>query len=181
MNKAVCVLLSIGIGLLAACQSFGVRRTPLHALLLTDSSEVSAYHRGIGYHANIGFTLTNNTGRTISRAGCGGPGWPSLEKKVNSQWVAAYYPAVLLCRTIPDYSWPPGARFHDVLQFAAVERGHNIHPEIRVDSIDGIYRLHWSFTEGTEAGAKGARTVEAISNEFAMKLRSSAASASNTR
>jgi len=174
-------LVAFGIGLLFGCQTFNGSRAPLHASLVTDSTEVTAYHRGSGYVATIGFTFTNNTGRTISRAGCGGPGWPGLEKKVNTRWISAYHPVVLACRTYPDFSWQPGAQIRDALRFVAYERGHNTYPQINVDSIDGTYRLRWSFTEGREAGAKGARNIEAISNEFYMKLSSSSAPASITR
>ena len=164
-----------------ACQTLGGRRPQLHASLVTDSAAVAVYHRGIGYTAKIGFTFTNSSGRTVSRAGCGGPGWPDLEKKVGTRWVPAYYPVMLTCRTSPDFSWEPGQQFRDVLRMAVTERGHNFFPQLEVDSIDGIYRLHWSFTEGRDAGAKGARSVEAISNEFLMKLSSSPLPASNTR
>jgi hypothetical protein len=168
------------LGSLGGCQTLRGARPPLHALLVTDSTEVTAYHRGIGYTAKIGFTFTNTTGKTIARSGCGWPGSPDLEKKVDSRWVIAYNPVVLTCRTSPDFSWEPGTRLHDVLQFAAAERGHNFDPVINVDSIPGVYRLRWTFTVGTEAGAKGARSVEAISNEFVMKLISLPSSASNT-
>ena len=49
-------------------------------------------------------------------------------------------------------------------------------PELEVDSIDGVYRLHWGFTEGPNASADKARRVNAVSNEFRMILRSSAPS-----
>jgi hypothetical protein len=48
--------------------------------------------------------------------------------------------------------------------------GHNMMPELKVDSIDGTYRLRWIFSEGTEA-SRDARKVEGISNEFRMVLR----------
>lgn len=174
------ILLLCGIGSTIACQSPS-NRSPLFAALTTDSTVVTAYHRGIGYSANIGFNLMNTSGVTISRAGCGGPGWPDLEKKENGQWVPAYYPIIMTCRTDPDFSWKPGARIRDTLHFQAFERGHNTGPEIRVDSINGVYRLRWSFTEGPEAGRRGARTVMAISNAFVMTLASSPAPASKTR
>jgi hypothetical protein len=174
------ILLTVGIGSTIACQSLS-NRPPLFAALTTDSTVVTAYHRGIGYTANIGFTLINTSGVTISRAGCGGPGWPDLEKKEDGQWVAVYYPIIMTCRTYPDFSWKPGAKIRDALHFEAFERGHNNFPEIRVDSISGVYRLRWSFTEGSEDGRKGARPVMAISNDFVIKLASSPAPASNTR
>ena len=177
----VALLAIVHVGYLSGCQTLRRQETPFQASLVTDSSEVAAYFRGNAYIATIGFTFTNTTGRAISRAGCGGPGWPELEKQSSGRWVPAYYPVSLLCRTIPDFSWDAGARFHDVLQFMAFERGHNTMPEIMVDSIDGVYRLRWSFAEGRDADAKGARRVDAISNAFRMTLHSGLPPASNIR
>jgi hypothetical protein len=117
--------------------------------------------------------FTNTTGHAISRAGCGGPGFPDVEKKINGHWIAAYYPISLTCRSVPDYSWKPGAQIRDQVSFVAFVRGHHKMPELEVDSIDGVYRLHWAFTEGRDASVERARQVDAVSNEFRMILRSS--------
>jgi hypothetical protein len=124
------------------------------------------------YVAKIGFVFWNNTAKPVSRAGCGGLGWPDLEKKVNGRWVAAYSRVYLACQTYPDSWVESGTVYRDVLQFLAFEHGHQMGPELLVDSIDGVYRLRWDFTEGRNASAKGARRVEAISNEFRMVVRS---------
>ncbi len=155
------ILVVVGLTLVSTCQSLGVARTPLHASLITDLAEVTVHYRGHGYSANIGYTFTNTTGLTISRSGCGGPGSPDLEKQVGTRWTPAYYPVVLTCRTYPDFTWPSGAQIREALRFVAYERGQNSYPQINVDSIEGIYRLRWTFTQGREAGAKGARNVEA--------------------
>jgi len=63
-----------------------------------------------------------------------------------------------------------GGTFKGVLNFSAFEPGHNWGPELRVASIDGIYRLRWDFAEGTDATASGVRKVESTSNEFRMVL-----------
>ena len=180
-RQCTVALLIIEVGSLFGCETLRRQGTPLRASLVTDSSTFHAYFRGNAYIATIGFTFTNTTGREISRAGCGGPGWPGLEKQVNGRWVPAYYPVSLLCRTIPDFFWEPGAQVHDALQFMAFERGHHTAPEIMVDSIDGVYRLHWGFAEGRDASARGARRVDAISNEFHMTLHPGSAPVSNTR
>jgi hypothetical protein len=180
-RQSTVALLIIQMGYLPGCETLRRQEAPLRASLVTDSSGVAAYFSGNAYIATIGFTFTNTTGRGISRAGCGGPGWPGLEKQVNGRWVPAYYPVSMMCRTIPDFFWEPGAQVHDVLQFRAFERGHHTMPEIMVDSIDGVYRLHWGFTEGRDAHAKGARRVDAISNEFRLTLHPGPAPASNTR
>jgi len=127
-------------------------------------------HSGFTYHAKIGFVYTNTTAKPVSKAGCGSPPFPGLEKKVNDQWVAAYYPLYLMCLTKPDFMLESGQTYRGVLEFMAHEPGHHTGPELRVDSIDGIYRLRWDFAEGTDATAKGARRVQSISNEFRMVL-----------
>jgi hypothetical protein len=166
---------------LVACKTVGRSPTDLGVSLVTDSVGITVYHRGIGYMTDIGFTLSNNSRKPISRAGCGGPGWPDIEKKVDGRWVPAYYQVYLSCRTIPDFSWDAGTHMHEVVHFGAVEKGHNISPELLIDSIDGVYRLRWSFTEGQVADAKRARHITVVSNEFRMTLAPSPAPTSNTR
>ena len=181
MRLKCSLLLYFAIASLVACRT--VRRTPtkLGVSLLTDSLEVSVHHRGIGYMADIGFTLANNSRSPISRSGCGGPGSPDIEKKVAGRWVPAYYQVYLLCRTIPDFFWDAGAHIHQSVHFGAVEKGHNTSPELLIDSIDGVYRLKWSFTQGFVADAKHVRGITVISNEFRMRLAASPAPTSNTR
>jgi hypothetical protein len=159
-------------GYLSGCQTLRSRQDPLHVAIVTDSQEIAVTLEGISYRASIGFTFTNTTGRVISRSGCGGPGWPDVEKNVGDRWVPAFYQIYLACRTYPDFSWQPGAKFHDRVTFMAFVRGKRNLPELMVDSIDGVYRLHWSFTEGRDPSAKNARRVDAISNSFHMTLRS---------
>jgi hypothetical protein len=175
------LLLYIAAAWLVGCQTFSRSRTASGVSLVTDSAAITVYHRGIGYMTDIGFTLSNNSGKPISRAGCGGPGWPDIEKKVDGRWTPAFYQIYLLCRRIPDFSWDTGAQVHDVLHFGAVEKGHHVGPELLVTSIDGIYRLRWTFTEGRVADAKGARRITTTSNEFRMTLASPSEPASNTR
>jgi hypothetical protein len=169
------------VGSLFGCQTFPPQKQPLKVTLVTDSAEITAYFRNDIYVADIGFTLTNNTAGTISRAGCNTPGWPTLEKKVNDRWVVGYFFISLMCRTIPDFSWDAGSQFHDVLKVRAAKPGTNTIPALAVEPIDGVYRLVWDFTEGREAEAKGARQIEVVSNEFHMTLSSSPAPASTAR
>lgn len=160
-----------------ACQTVARSKKPLLASLRTDSTEIGVEFRGNAYVADIGFVYVNETKGPVSQAGCGGPRWPDLEKRVNDRWVPVYYPISLACRTEPDFSLESGATWRGVLGFMAFEPGHNIEPELLVDSIDGVYRLRLDLTEGREAGAKGARRVEGTSNLFRMTLRSGAAHA----
>jgi hypothetical protein len=163
--SAVCSLVY-----LAACQTLGPSKRPLSASLRTDSAQIGVRHSGIAYLAKIGFVYTNTTAKPVSKPGCGSPPSPVLEKKLNDQWVAAYYPLYLMCLTKPDFMLESGQKYSGVLEFMAFEHGHHTGPELLVDSIDGIYRLRWDFAEGIDATAKGARRVQSISNEFRMVL-----------
>lgn len=156
---------------LVGCQSLGRSKQPLSASLRTDSTEIGVRHVQSAYVANIGFVFTNTTTSPISTVGCAGLRSPDLEKKVNGRWVTAYHPAYLACLIKPDFFFPSGASHRGVLNFLAYERGLNRGPTLAVDSIPGVYRLRWVFAEGIDATAKGARKVEAISNEFRMTLR----------
>jgi hypothetical protein len=168
-------LLAIGaLAVLAGCQTLG-SRAPATASLRTDSAQVVAHHSGFGYGADIGFLYTNTTTKTVSKAGCGGPTPPDLEKKVNDHWVRAYDPIYPSCLTLPGLVLKPGESHHGVLRFMAAEPGHNTYPMLNVASIDGIYRLRWDFGEGVEGvddlvKDRHRRTVTSVSNEFRMVL-----------
>jgi hypothetical protein len=155
---------------LVGCQTLSGPKQPLSASLRTDSAQIGVRHSSFAYMAEIGFVYTNTTAKPVSKAGCGFPPFPELEKKVNDRWVAAYYPIYLLCLTKPDFMLRSGETYHGVLNFTAYERGHNTAPTLEVDSIDGTYRLRWDFAEGTDATVEGTRSVEAVSNEFRMVL-----------
>ena len=181
MQNRLTGFLLLWLASLCGCQTVA-RQNPAEPLVLrTDSTSVTVFHRGGGYFAKIGFTFINNSGDVISQAGCGGPGSPIVEKKVNGAWVAAYYPFYLLCRTLPDFTWEPGARITSRVDFGAFEPGRNKELSLRIDTIDGTYRLHWGFTKGRDATAKGVKRYEVISNEFQLVLAPDAPQASNTR
>jgi hypothetical protein len=101
---------------------------------------------------------------------------PQVEKLVNGNWVAAYYPIYPACRSFPDFSLASGATFRNQVYFMASPRGGKTMPDLRVDSINGVYRLRWTWREGTGpespvARAPASRPVEAVSNQFRMILR----------
>ena len=171
-RRSLTTLIAMGtLVYLVGCETLAPSTRPLTASLRTDSTQIGAHRSGFAYIANIGFVYTNTTPKPVSKAGCGGPPFPELEKNVGGKWVAAYYRVYLACLTKPDFMIVSGATFRGVLQFMAFERGHNTAPELNVDSIDGLYRLRWDFREGTDATAPGTRSVESISNEFLMVLK----------
>ena len=165
----------LGLSFLPACHNLIPSDRPLSALLRTDSSEIGVRFNGNAYHAKIGFVYVNNTTSPVSKAGCGGPGWPDLQKKVDGRWVPAYAQFELSCLTKPDFALASGATYHSFLNFLAFEPGHHEEPVLLVNSIDGVYRLRWNFRKGRDATAKSARRVETTSNEFRMVLRREAA------
>jgi len=64
-----------------ACETLAPSRGPLLVPIRTDSAEVGVRFSQDTYFGKIGFFFVNDTGKPLSRAGCGGPGWPALEKK----------------------------------------------------------------------------------------------------
>lgn len=172
MNRglfAVCSLVCLGFSA-GACDPSRLAHPELTASLRADSAEIGVRSSELGFSAKIGFVYTNTTDGPVAKAGCGFPPLPELQKKVDGQWVPAYYPVYLLCLTKPDFSLPSGSSYRGVLDFFAARPGQNWAPVLLVDSIDGVYRLEWDFVEGTDTEIKNARIIKAFSNEFRMVL-----------
>ena len=181
MRNRTRILLVLPCTLLAGCKSVSTKVEHNQLVLRTDSTSVAVQLRGDGYFGTIGFVFINNSGGVVSQAGCGGPNPPIIEKRENGEWTAAYYPIVLLCLSVPDFTWDPGITYRERVDFAAFKPGKNKAPELRVDSINGVYRLHWAFAKGRDATSKNAKRYDVSSNEFQIVLRSTAPPASNTR
>jgi hypothetical protein len=161
--RSTCLLAIGSLVCLGACRTLSPSRPPLTALLRTDSAQIGVRHGGSEYRADIGLVFTNTTAGPVSTSvSC--PPFQRLEKKVQDHWVVAYYPNCLLSQTTPILTIESGQSYRDVLQFWAFDR------DLRVDSIEGVYRLRWDFVEGRHAPAQNARTVESRSNEFRMVL-----------
>lgn len=153
-----------------ACDPSRIARPELIASLRTDSTEIGVHSNEIGFNAKIGFVYTNTTDGPVAKAGCGFPPFPELQKKVDGQWVPAYYPVYLLCLTKPDFSLPSGSSYRGVLDFFAAKPGQSWAPVLLVDSIDGVYRLEWDFVQGTDTEFGNGKIVKSFSNEFHMVL-----------
>jgi hypothetical protein len=175
------ILLTIPFGLLAGCLTPPRKPADPPLVLRVESKIITVERHGDGYFGTIGFVFINNSGNVISQAGCRTPGSPLVEKRVNGEWVVAYYPIYFACRTRPDFTWEPRVRLRDTVRFFAFQGRRGAGPELRVDSVDGVYRLHWSFTEGRDATAKGAKRYDVVSNEFQLVVSSVPPQASNTR
>jgi len=138
---------------------------------VTDSVQYRIRVENRFYRGEIGYRFTNPTGATLSRTYCHNAPPPELEKNVGGRWVVAFHPARLLCENIPPFRIAPRATYRGTLDFRAAQPGLAIYPHLEVDSIDGIYRLHWFLVVGAEPRAAGAATLEAISNEFQLAER----------
>ena len=134
-------------------------------VFVTDSTRYGVRRDGAMYRADIGYRLTNRSGRTISQNYCQTPTPPALEKLVGGSWVTAYNAVVRLCLTLPPFRVRHGETYRGVVRLAAAPPGRGIAPELLVESGPGTYRLRWRFSAGEDPEANQP-TVEAISNEF---------------
>ena len=168
--RSVTLLAMGSLAYFGACQTLRPSNPPLIASLRTDSAQIGVRHGEYTYRADIGLVFTNTTPNPVS-TGIWCPPFQTLEKKVHDHWVVATGSKnCLLSVSMPGLTIESGQSYRDVLQFWASDRGHSGWPELRVDSIEGIYRLRWDFVEGTDASARDARKVESTSNEFRMFL-----------
>jgi hypothetical protein len=95
-----------------------------------------------GLTTGIPFTYHNDTGRTVYLVNCGGDVPPSLEKWVDSRWVAAWSPILLMCLS-PPIVIAPGDDFEYTLAVYAARHGSNAFPQFEVAEPQGTYRLVW--------------------------------------
>ena len=163
-------LLVFGSALSIGCSSASAPKSAPEVSLVTDSARFVVQFDGSFFTGHIGYTFTNASGDILSKAGCRAPDGPRLEKQVNGRWVVAYDQISLLCRTIPDFTWQPGTKTPALLDVVAAKRGTNSYPQLNVDAVDGVYRLHWDFAIGPDATAEGVRTVDVVSNTFRLTL-----------
>ena len=94
-------------------------------------------------------TYTNTTDETAYFGGCARPDPPSVQKRVDGDWVLAYNPIVQLCLSTP-LPIAPGESLEYVLHAAAAVPGTRAGPEWRVGEVPGTYRLLWRVEERGE-------------------------------
>lgn len=95
-----------------------------------------------GLEAEIPFTYTNETGRTVYVVNCNKIAPPALEKQVDGEWVHAWSAVVPLCLSAPIVIGP-GQMHKNTIAFFAGHPSNNVYPKFRVDEVEGIYRLVW--------------------------------------
>jgi hypothetical protein len=163
------VLLSAALVAAAAdCRRSPAPEREWSATLATDSAQYTVRFVDGMYRATIGYVYTNRSGDAVSATHCHAPPPPVLEKKVGDEWVRAYSSVMLGCLSIPHFRIAAGATYRGTLHFAAAPPGRNMAPGLEVESIPGTYRLRWGLRAGSDPEARGAPTIEAISNEFRM-------------
>lgn len=94
-----------------------------------------------GLEMDIPFTYTNETGETVYVVNCNGNAPPSLQKRVDGEWVRAWAPVVPLCLSAPIVI-AAGETYTDTLRVRAGHRNSNTFPQFEVGG-PGVYRLLW--------------------------------------
>ena len=158
---------------LCACSLVTSEPTPPVAdVLVTDSTEFGARLVGNAYAANIRYTFTNPARVTVSRNYCQAPPPPDLQKNINGSWVSVFPLVSPLCLSIPPFRIEPGASYRGFrpLRLDGVANV-GMDPRIGIDSVNGTYRLRWSWVIGPDPDAPGAARLEALSNEFRIVVR----------
>jgi hypothetical protein len=168
MRKSV-GLLGLVVALGAGCKIDEELGPVLNNALVTDSTEfqVTLTTR---YEARIGWTFTNATRITLSMNHCNGPHPPTMQKLVDGQWVNVYPAYVLMCLSTPPFRLEPGESFRGTRFVSTGPLNTGTDPEVLADSIAGTYRLRWSLSVGPNPDASSAAPVEAISNEFRLRV-----------
>jgi hypothetical protein len=164
----------IGALLLAACRASAVR-SGAHGngiTLRADSMEYTVRVSGPLYRTQIGYELTNQSGRTLSLNGCGGPPPPVLEKQeADSSWRVAYSPVMLMCLTLPPFRVANGSKYRGVVRVNAGRPGTNVTGVFGADSVPGIYRLRWALRADANPDNTAAPMLGAVSRGFRLVLR----------
>jgi hypothetical protein len=78
-------------------------------------------------------------------------------------------PPAYLRETLPPFRIRSGRTFRSVLHVVAAPPGRNVSPYWQVDSVPGIYRLHWVLHAAANSGHPG-RVVDATSASFRLMM-----------
>src|SRR5690606_5694753 len=92
--------------------------------------------------AEIPFTYTNRTGKTVFVVNCQGYAPPVLERLVGGEWRPAWAAVTMSCLS-PPIVIEPGETYKETLVVYAAEPGTRKAPTFEVAEIEGIYRLVW--------------------------------------
>jgi hypothetical protein len=94
---------------------------------------------GDGIEIHIPYVYRNATGDSVHFTNCNEIIVPSLEKQIGDTWSSVWTGASPACRRHPVVM-PPGGERMDTVHVPAAP---DMHPNLRVDDLDGTYRLVW--------------------------------------
>ena len=123
---------------------------------------------------SIGVRYVNRTGGRVYLETCHTPHPPVLEKRVGSEWVVAYRPAVLRCLGQPVVI-RAGETYDYTFKVVAGRPGTNNFPQFEVAEIPGTYRLVWGLLDTWNPDGPGpglGRLLpleQRVSNEFQIR------------
>ncbi len=111
-------------------------------LFQTDSAAYTLRAGEVGYQGRIGVRFTNRTEGAAYVVNCNGSTAVSLEKLVDGQWRAVWFPALAGCLDRPIIVPPRGT--HDLIidVFGGYADG-NAFPRFAVADVAGVYRAVW--------------------------------------
>ena len=160
---------------LSACESpISVELDP-GPLLQTSEGQYELEWTGNGYRSVIPYTFENRTLDTVFLVNCNGATPPMLEVKQDGQWVAAWYPVLLLCLS-PAIEIQPGDLYRDTLRFFGALPDSGVLPAFEQEPVEGIYRLRWtkaltSFDPDSTPFGEPLDYSNSVSNAFSLELR----------
>lgn len=92
-----------------------------------------------GIEIHIPYVYRNATGDSVYFINCNEIIVPSLEKRTGGTWSSVWSGATPACLSAPVVV-PPDGEYMDTVR---VLSGPNMYPQLRVDRIEGTYRLVW--------------------------------------
>lgn len=92
-----------------------------------------------GIEISIPYVYRNATGDSVYFTNCNQIIVPSLEKRIGDTWSSVWTGASPACRSLPVVV-PPGKEFRDTVQVLSAP---GMYPKLRVDDLNGTYRLVW--------------------------------------
>lgn len=142
MKRTLALSAAFGLALLAGCTEAlrpagGDEGAPP---IRTDRSEYAVSRTAQSLETTIRFEYSNRTGAAVYLPNCRGIHPVVLEKRVGDEWVTAFVPVIPLCAS-PPVVVRPGETFLYTLRVSAGLPGSHVSPKLRVDDLEGTYRL----------------------------------------
>jgi len=132
----------------------------------TDTLCYALRDTGVGYLTWILFTATNPSSDTTYYMRYCGSGTIALilQKLIDTEWVDAWVPVVPRCGWLAPF--PPQSQYRSAVVVFGGYPSNNYNPKFMVDSLPGIYRLHWSSLYADSIWGEQVPLVQRTSNPF---------------